>query len=178
MISATSIARDLGLNDVLVRKDIAAVSSMSGRPKTGFPVDGLIADIKEYMGFNDRKKAVIIGAGSLGKALLGNKEFETYGLRIAAAFDTDSNLIGTSVSGIPVLSAEDLETYCRRHTIRIGIITAPKEAAQAIADRLVGCGVKAIWNFSLTRLNVPQGVLVQDENLASSLAMLSHHITK
>ena len=75
-ISATSIANELKLNDVLVRKDIAAVSSTQGKPKSGFQVEGLIRDIKEYMGYNDHKDAVIVGAGSLGRALLGNSEFE------------------------------------------------------------------------------------------------------
>ena len=71
-----------------------------------------------------------------------------------------------------------MEPFCREHGIPIGIITAPMDAAQEIADALVRRGIRAIWNFALVRLNVPEGVLVQNENLASSLAMLSHHITK
>ena len=177
-ISATSIANELKLNDVLVRKDIAAVSSTQGKPKSGFQVGGLIRDIKEYMGYNDRKDAVIVGAGSLGRALLGNSEFEQYGLSISAAFDTREELIGTSISGIRVLSFEELGSYCRDNGILIGIITTPMEAAQRVADVLVDAGVRAIWNFALLRLDVPEGVLVQNENLASSLAMLSHHINR
>ena len=153
-ISATSIANELKLNDVLVRKDIAAVSSTQGKPKSGFQVEGLIRDIKEYMGYNDHKDAVIVGAGSLGRALLGSSEFEQCGLSITAAFD------------------------CRENGILIGIITTPMEEAQKVADVLVRAGVSAIWNFALLRLNVPEGVLVQNENLASSLAMLSHHINQ
>ena len=177
-ISATSIANELKLNDVLVRKDIAAVSSTQGKPKSGFQVEGLIRDIKEYMGYNDHKDAVIVGAGSLGRALLGNSEFEQYGLSITAAFDTNEELISTEISGIRVLSFTELEEYCRETGILIGIITTPMEEAQKVADVLVRAGVSAIWNFALLRLNVPEGVLVQNENLASSLAMLSHHINQ
>ena len=177
-ISATSIANELKLNDVLVRKDIAAVSSTQGKPKSGFQVEGLIRDIKEYMGYNDHKDAVIVGAGSLGRALLGNSEFEQYGLSITAAFDTSKDLIGTAISGIKVLPFEELESYCAENGILIGIITTPMEEAQKVADVLVRAGVQAIWKFALLRLTVPDGVLVQNENLASSLAMLSHHINR
>ena len=131
-------------------------------------------------GFTDLKgkNAVIVGAGSLGRALLGNSEFEQYGLSITAAFDTSKDLIGTAISGIKVLPFEELESYCAENGILIGIITTPMEEAQKVADVLVRAGVQAIWNFALLRLNVPDGVLVQNENLASSLAMLSHHINR
>lgn len=177
-ISATSIANELKLNDVLVRKDIAAVCSTKGKPKSGFPVDELICDIENYMGINDRKEAIIVGAGSLGRALLGNREFEEYGLSISAAFDINKNITGKTVNNIPIFDLSEMESFCREHKIPIGIITTPFEAAQDIADSMVRCGIRAIWNFALIRLNVPEGVLVQNENLASSLAMLSHHISK
>ena len=177
-ISATSIANELKLNDVLVRKDIAAVCSTKGKPKSGFPVDELISDIEDYMGINDRKEAIIVGAGSLGRALLGNREFEEYGLSITAAFDTNKDITGRTVNNIPIFDISEMESFCRERAIPIGIITAPMDAAQGIADSLVRSGIRAIWNFALVRLNVPEGVLVQNENLASSLAMLSHHITK
>ena len=177
-ISATSIANELKLNDVLVRKDIAAVSSTQGKPKAGFPVDELILDIIDYMGYNDKKDAIIVGAGSLGRALLGNHEFEGYGLSLVAAFDIKPELIGKEIYGIPVYHISELETFCSEHRVPIGIITTPPDVAQGIADTFCRVGIMAIWNFALTRLDVPEGVLVQNENLASSLAMLSHHITK
>ena len=177
-ISATAIAAKLELNDVLVRKDIGTVASRQGKPKAGFPVDMLIADIERYLGCRERKQAVIAGAGSLGTALLKNSEFEEYGLFITAAFDVREELIGTEINGIPVLADSALEDFCRDNGIRMGIITAPKEAAQKIADAMVRGGVQAIWNFALLKLTVPEGILVQNENLASSLAMLSRHISR
>ncbi len=177
-ISATAIANELMLNDVLVRKDIAAVSSTQGKPKSGFPVDDLILDIIDYMGCNDKKEAIVVGAGSLGRALLGNHEFKEYGLTLVAAFDIKPELIGREISGIPVLDASEMEDFCSSRRIPIGIITTPADVAQSIADSLCRAGIMAIWNFALIRLNVPDEVLVQNENLASSLAMLSHHISK
>lgn len=177
-ISAVTIADELGMNSVLVRKEIAAVSTRSGKPKAGFEVAPLIRDIEDYMGFNNEKKTVIVGAGSLGRALLGNSEFSEYGIHIVAAFDVSDAVIGRKINGIEVYPVEDLEKYCTDNSIPIGIITTPVSAAQRVADALVRGGVKAIWNFAQTILNVPEGTLVQNENLASSLVLLSRHINK
>ena len=174
--SAASIAAALGLNDVLVRKDIAAVSTKQGRPKAGFEVETLIYDIENYMGYHNIKEAVLVGAGSLGSALLRNHEFEMYGLKIVAAFDVKRSLIHKQVGGIEVFSSVQLRRYCLRHNIQIGIVTVPPDAAQMVADQLVEGGIRAIWNFALVKLTVPEHVLVQNEDLASSLAMLSQHL--
>ena len=85
-ISATTIAEALQLNDVQVRKDLASVSS-SGKPKVGYNVKDLIAELEAFLGYNDIDNAVIVGAGSLGKALLNYSGFKAYGLNIIAAFD-------------------------------------------------------------------------------------------
>ena len=176
-VSAAAIAAELKLNDVLVRKDISAVSSVHGRPKAGFHVDTLIHDIENYMGCNNVKEAVLVGAGSLGKALLRNREFEVYGFRIVAAFDIKRSLFHKKIDGIEVYSVNRLGAYCRENRIPIGIITVPTESAQEVADALVEGGIRAIWNFALLKLDVPEEVLVQNEDLACSLAMLSQHLT-
>lgn len=175
-VSAASIAKELELNDVLVRKDIAAVSSTGGRPKAGFPVKELIEDIERYMGYHTTKEAVLVGVGSLGKALLKNEEFAMYGLQIVAAFDVRRSMIHKKVGGIEVLSAAKLKDFCLRRNIQIGIITVPADAAQGVADKMIDGGIQAIWNFALVKLHVPENVLVQNEDLASSLAMLCQHL--
>jgi len=174
-ISATGIAEALGMNDVQVRKDLAMVSG-SGRPKIGYIREDLVNDIEEFLGYDDADTAVIAGAGSLGRALLSYGGFEDYGLDIVAAFDTDENIIGTEVGGKEVLDAGKLASLCRRMNIRIGIITVPASQAQAVCDKLTQGGVLAIWNFAPVHLTVPTGVLVKNENMACSLAMLSQHL--
>lgn len=174
--SSAAIAAELQLNDVLVRKDIAAVSSCAGKPKAGFNVERLIHDIEEYMGYHTTKEAVLAGVGSLGKALLRNTEFDMYGLKIVAAFDVKRSLIHKSINGVEVLSLAKLKSYCLRRNIQIGIITVPADAAQDVADRMVDGGIQAIWNFAFIKLKVPDKVLVQNEDLACSLAMLSQHL--
>nr|MDD6336009.1 redox-sensing transcriptional repressor Rex [bacterium] len=174
-ISATTMAEDLGLNQVQVRKDLASVSS-SGRPKVGYPIQALMADIEQFLGYHDANTAVIVGAGRLGCALLGYDGFKRYGLDIRAAFDADPTLEGTSVSGKPIFSMEKLGEICKRLQVHIGIITVPAEHAQEVCNLLVQSGVLAIWNFAPVHLNVGPDILVHNENMAASLAMLSQHL--
>ncbi|HHW24608.1 MAG TPA: redox-sensing transcriptional repressor Rex [Bacillota bacterium] len=174
-ISATAIAEEFGLNDVQVRKDLGAVSG-SGRPKTGYSVTELIAQLEEALGYGTKTKTILVGAGNLGKALLSYSGFADYGIDIIAAFDNNPALWGTFVGGKPILPDIDLEAVCRDKKIMLGIITVPVEHAQEICDRLVACGIRAIWNFAPTILRVPEGVMVENENLASSLAILCKHL--
>ena len=172
-ISATTIAEALQLNDVQVRKDLASVSS-SGKPKVGYNVKDLIAELEAFLGYNDIDNAVIVGAGSLGKALLNYSGFKAYGLNIIAAFDLCEE--PTEFQGKTVFPIAQLESFYRKVNIHIGIITVPASSAQEICDLLVNSGIRAIWNFAPVHLVVPDGILVQNENMASSLALLSNHL--
>lgn len=174
-ISASAIAAAFGLNDVQVRKDLGAVSGL-GKPKTGYRVTELITQLEDCLGYREQTKAVLVGAGNLGKALLSYEGFSDYGLRIVAAFDTDTSLWGQLISGKPVMPPSDLESVCFENRIDLGIITAPAGVAQAICDRMIASGIRAIWNFAPTILRAPETVLVENENLASSLAILSKHL--
>lgn len=176
-VSAPKIAAALALNEVQVRKDIALVSSCAGKPKTGFRVDLLIHDLESFLGYDNMDEAVLIGAGLLGRSLLGYKGFADYGMKIVAAFDCDPSLYDLRFDGEQrIFPMEKLEDLCRRLCVHIGIICVPSESAQAVCDRLVACGIRAIWNFAPTHLTVPDGVLLQNENIASSLAVLSAHL--
>ena len=172
-ISATTIAEALQLNDVQVRKDLASVSS-SGKPKVGYNVKDLIAELEAFLGYNDIDNAVIVGAGSLGKALLNYSGFKAYGLNIIAAFDLCEE--PTEFQGKTVFPIAQLGSFCRKVNVHIGIITVPASIAQEICDLLVESGIRAIWNFAPVHLVVPDGILVQNENMASSLALLSNHL--
>ena len=177
-ISAPAIAKELNLNEVQVRKDLAAVSSSAGKPKIGFRVEELIRVIEAYLGFDNSVDAVLIGAGNLGKALLSYHELKNCGMSIAAAFDTDETLWGTKINGTGIYPLDMLDGLCKRLHVHIGIITVPAAAAQDTCDLLVGCGILAVWNFAPVHLNVPDHILVQNENMAASLAMLSKHLER
>lgn len=173
-ISATALANALGMGEVQVRKDLAMVSN-GGRPKVGYLLEGLKEDISLFLGYNNTTDAVLVGAGKLGQALLGYNGFEAYGLNILAAFDVN-NPPESAVDKKPILHMDKLERFCRTHKILMGIITVPAAYAQEVCDRMIECGIKAIWNFAPTHLDVPPHILVQNENMATSLALLSMHL--
>lgn len=175
-ISATALAAALEMGEVQVRKDLAMVSD-GGRPKVGYRRLGLISDIEQFLGYDNTNNAVLIGAGKLGRALLGYTGFSEYGLNIVAAFDAAAEQAGTDESGKPVLPMTELENLCKERNILIGIITVPSACAQEVCDELISYGVKAIWNFAPVHLDVPTGILVQYENMAASLAVLSKHLS-
>ena len=173
-ISATALANALGMGEVQVRKDLAMVSD-GGRPKIGYQREGLIDDIEQFLGYDNTTDAVLIGAGKLGQALLDYTGFEEYGVRILAAFDVAPAARETS-GGKPILHIEKLWEFCLGHKVRMGIITVPAVHAQSVCDQLIACGIRAIWNFAPTHLDVPANILVQNENMATSLAVLSMHL--
>ncbi len=160
-ISATILANALNLGEVQVRKDLAKLSC-GGKPKIGYVVDSLLKDLKDYMGYNTKTKAVIIGMGRLGEALYHYQGFSKQMIKIVAAFDIKEEYLDLS----------ELEKICKKNNVDIGIITVPKDQAQTIADALVRSKVKAIWNFAPIILEVPETIVVRNENMASSLSIL------
>ncbi len=172
-ISATAVAAAMGLHEVQVRKDLSSVSG-GGRPKTGYCIRELIGDLEEFLGYRSTKEAILVGVGHLGSALLSFKGFGQCGMQIVAAFDNDPEKIGRPVSGIPVYHVRELPAFCHRARIRIGILTTRPEHAQTICDAMVEGGILVIWNFSTALLRVPEKMIVHNENLAVSLAMISH----
>lgn len=173
-ISATTLANALGMGEVQVRKDLAAVSD-GGRPKVGYLRESLIDDIEQFLGYDNSTDAVLVGAGKLGQALCDYSGFADYGLHILAAFDIMPSVSFTS-KGIPVHYMHQMEEFCWANKVRMAIITVPATHAQQVCNRLIDCGIRAIWNFAPVHLEVPENILVQNENMATSLAVLSMHL--
>ena len=173
-ISATALANALGMGEVQVRKDLAMVSD-GGRPKIGYNRESLMEDISQFLGYDNTTDAILVGAGKLGQALLGYSGFGAYGLNIVAGFDLNPRADRTE-EGKPILPMEELESFCYANKILMGIITVPADQAQQVCDRLIACGIKAVWTFAPVHLDVPENILVQNENMATSLALLSMHL--
>ena len=177
-VSSATMAQSLNMNPVLVRKDLAGVSSVEGKPRAGFEIDTLLNDLSEFLGYNKVDEAILVGVGSLGRLILTNTEFSSMGLDIAVGFDKDPDLVGLQIGSKYILPMEKMESYIKRTGVKIGIITVPADQAQSVCDQMVECGILAIWNFAFTLLNVPKGILVKNENLPSSLAVLSQQLAK
>jgi redox-sensing transcriptional repressor len=171
-ISGTVIAQELNLEPIQVRKDLA-ITGIVGKPKKGYPVEELIKAIERYLGWDLNHDAVVVGAGNLGSALMGYQEFHRHGLRIVAAFDTDPQKVGSQVHGVPVRAMENLEQGIKAIGAEIAILTVPSPFAQATAEILVRSGITSIWNFTNTKLKVPDQIIVQREDLSSGYALLS-----
>ena len=174
-ISATHIARELELGEVQVRKDLNAISG-AGKPKLGYVTEELIQKLEDCLGCNRMTPAVLVGVGKLGKALLDYSGFEKFGVKIIAAFD--SNETALSLSGkVEILPISQFEQFCKEHNVKLGIITVGEGSAQTVCEQMVSSGVEAIWNFAPCKLKVPKGTLVQNENLALSLAHLNNQLS-
>ncbi len=171
-ISGTLIAMELNLEPIQVRKDLS-ITGIAGKPKRGYPVAPLIAAIESYLNWDTRVDAVVVGAGNLGNALSGFPGFRQHGLYIVAGFDTDPAKIGGSIHGSPVYAMEELGARVRALGVTVAILTVPSAMAQDVATVLAGAGVDAIWNFTNVKLKLPEGVVVQNEDLSSGYAMLS-----
>lgn len=177
-VSSTMIAEALGLNDIVVRKDLAAVSAGGGRPRVGFSVVGLKQCMGECLGYYNVDRAVLAGAGQLGRALLSYAGFEEYGVRILAGFDADESVVGLEKGGKPIMHISELQGFCRRFGVRIGIIAVPAAAAQSVCDMLAAGGVLAVWNFAPIPLKAAKDVYVYNENMARPLSLLSRHLAE
>lgn len=174
-VSCTDIGQDLGLDPTQVRKDLEAVGA-AGRPRIGYGAAALTNELEQFLGWNNVHEAFLVGAGSMGSALLGYRKFEQCGLKIVAAFDQDPSKVGASIHGKHVLVLDKLPNLAERMHILIGIITVPAAEAQAVADLMVAGGIRAIWNFAPVRLRVPDHVIVHNEDLYCSLAALSQKL--
>lgn len=172
-VSASDLATLLSLNEEQVKKDLQLVCSTSGKPRKGREVNTLIRDIQDYLGYKNNTDAIVVGAGHLGQALLNYKGFIELGINIQAAFDIDKKIVGQAVNGKPVFHVDKIKTLVPKLNARIAIVAVPSEAANEIASKLVEAGIKAIWNFSPVHLNVGNDLIVENVNLASSLAVLS-----
>ncbi len=171
-ISSATVADALDMNDVQVRKDLAAVCKSAGIPKKGFVVRDLIGGISDFLGYSNGNDAILIGAGNLGSALMSYRGFDNYGINIVAAFDSRPEVIDNK----KIFDVSLVGEMCKKMNVKIGIITVPDSEAQKVCDLLVESGILAIWNFAPTHIKAPEEILVQNENMASSLALLSNHL--
>ena len=175
-ISATTISKELNLGEVQVRKDLAAVSG-AGKPRLGYETEFLIEQLEDCLGYNQLTNAVLVGAGKLGRALLQYDGFERFGVKIKAAFDSNDKVINFD-SKTEILPISQFDSFCKENNIRLGIITVGEGSAQDVCNQMVQSGIKAIWNFAPCKLQVPIGVLLQNENLALSLAHLRNQLSR
>jgi len=174
-ITSAQLGAVLLIDPTQVRKDFGAIGLM-GISRVGYEVCEVCRAIRLVFGFDQPYSAVLVGAGHLGNALVSYPGFVRYGLRIVAAFDNDPKKTGKYIGEVKVRGIRSLKPFLRKHDIKLAILTTPVAVSQAITDRLVSAGVKAIWNFSPTRLSAPRDVLIRNEHISLGLAQVAYHL--
>lgn len=168
-ISSSVIAKELGLGEVQVRKDLSSVAG-AGRPKVGFDVADLTVSIERFLGRRKLEPVVVIGAGRLGTAILNYNGLAEYGFEAIAAFDRSNIKMGDP----KIFSMEELPDFCKNHGVSMAVVAVPDYACQEVCNKAVEAGITKIVNFSSVRPDVPSGILVEHVNIALSLAALKH----
>ena len=177
-ISSSALGASLGLTASQIRQDLSCFGEF-GQQGYGYNVESLRAEISEILGMKRGYRAVLLGAGNLGRALMENFHFDRSGVTLTAAFDVAPPLVGQEFAGVSIHHVDQLEDYLREHPANIGVLTVPRGAANAIAARLVACGVRGIWNFTNIELDVSApGVVVENVHFADSLLALGYMISE
>jgi len=171
-ISCTRIARELDLDSTQVRKDLA-LTGITGRPRIGYELAPLIIAIETFLGWDQVMDSFLVGAGSLGHALIGYENFTNCGMNIVAAFDVAEDKIGREIHGRKIYHLNDMPAMAKSHNVTVGVLTVPAHAAQAAANIMISSGLAGIWNFAPVKLDAPENVLIENVELVSSLAILS-----
>lgn len=173
-VSSTQISKNLNVDSSQIAKDLSFLN-VRGKTRIGYAVDELESILRDFLGFQKRHPAVMIGVGSLGGALIQDSGLTNYGLNIVAGFDVDSSKIGTDGT-VPVFHVDDMTEQIRAFDAEVAVIAVPVEHAEAVADAAVDAGIKALWNFTPHRLRPRQGVVIQDTSIYSNLALMYNRL--
>ncbi len=170
--SSSQLGRRLGFTDTQVRKDLAHFGHF-GHPGIGYRCEELVGAIRKILGTDREWRVALVGAGNLGRALLGYRGFHRQGFRLVAAFDTDASLVGSEIEGVPIRHASQLAEIVSQEQVELGLVAVPASVAQEVADQLVAAGVGGILNFAPVTLTVPDGVSKVGVDLARELEQVT-----
>lgn len=174
-VSSTRISAEVGVDASQIAKDLSFLN-IKGKTRIGYEVARLESRLRDFLGFDQQHNAVIIGAGSLGSALMRDSGLLRYGLNLVAAFDIDEQIVGGEIRGIPIYHISRLGEIARDRQVNIAAVTVPVDAAQVVADTIMDVGIRAIWNFTPCRIMVRPNVVVQNTSIYSHLAVMYNRL--
>ena len=176
-ISSNDLSKRMKVTASQIRQDLNNFGGF-GQQGYGYNVKYLYTEIGKILGLEEDHNIIIIGGGNLGQALANYAAFENRGFILKGIFDVNPRLQGVSIRGVPIRMMDDLKTFVQNNEIDIAVLTIPKEKAIEVANMLVENGVRAIWNFAHTDLNLPDNVVVENVHLSESLMQLSYNISR
>ena len=170
-VSSTQISKELNVDASQIAKDLSFLN-IKGKTRIGYDVHQLVKELTDFLGFKKKHNAIVIGAGSLGAALMNDKGLSQYGLNIVAGFDVNDAITGTMVADTPVYDMRELGDRLPEFNAQIAILTVPIEHSQEAANEVIACGIKAIWNFTPFRIKAPADIVIANTSIYSHLALI------
>lgn len=175
-ISSSELSHRMHVTASQIRQDLNHFGGF-GQQGYGYNVEFLYREISKILGLDAVKNMVIIGGGNIGQALANFEAFKKRGFVTIGIFDNSPQVIGRRISGVPVMDIAELEAFIESHDVRIAVLTVPKSVAPQIAERVVSCGIRAIWNFAHTDLHIEEKVVIENVHLSDSLMQLSYRLS-
>lgn len=176
-ISSNELSRRMKVTASQIRQDLNNFGGF-GQQGYGYNVRYLYSEIAKILGLDSDHNMVIIGAGNLGQALANYASFEKRGFILKGMFDVNPRLKGISIRGVEIRMMDELKDFIIENDIDIAVLTIPKARAKEVAGLLAENGVRAIWNFAHTDLNLPENVIVENVHLSESLMRLSYNLSR
>lgn len=174
-VSSTQISCALNVDSSQIAKDLSFFN-LGGKTRIGYEVSTFVDIISDFLGFRRCHKAYIIGAGSLGRALINDDGLSKYGLKIVAGFDVSEEALRRNDVGVPLYNMDQMPEIMEKEPAQIGILTVPAQCAQDAADKAIGSGIKAIWNFTPYRVKVADGIVMANTSIYAHLALIYNRL--
>lgn len=176
-ISSNELSSLIGYTASQIRQDLNNFGGF-GQQGYGYNIQSLYNEISSILGLDKEYKMVIVGAGNLGQAIANYTHYYKSGFMVSAMFDVNPKLIGLRINDIEVLDSERLEDFMKENTVDIGIVCTNKASAQEVVDKLCAGGIRGIWNFAPTDLQLPEGIALENVHLSDSLHSLAYYINR
>jgi redox-sensing transcriptional repressor len=176
-VTSLEISQHTKINSAEVRRDLIYFG-LKGKRGVGFNIEDLISSFNKILGYNDRVRIVLIGAGNLGKAILNYKMLDKFGFKIEIVFDNDSNVIGRTISGIKVKDIAEIKSTVKEKGINIAILAVSEGSAQKVTDLLVDAGIRVIINYTPVPIKAPSGVNIQTTDPIEKLLHTLYYLSK
>lgn len=177
-ISSSELGRQMGLTSSQIRQDFSCFGEF-GQQGYGYNIQALRSEIAQILGMDRAYSVILIGAGRIGQSLIENFNFARYGFRLLGAFEIRKELVGTKIADITIADAETQDAFIKEHSVDIAILSINRDRAQAVANKLIASGVRAIWNFTEAELDPgDSGVVIENIHFSDSLLALSYYLSE
>jgi redox-sensing transcriptional repressor len=175
VVSSQELGRQLSVTPAQIRKDLSYFGRF-GKQGRGYNVAKLLEELRRILGLNRQWRMALVGVGRLGRAIIGYEGFGPQGFRIVEAFDSDPEMIGTSIDGLVIKKTSELEDVLRQNPVDVGIVAVPAETAQEVIDALVRSGVRGILNYAPVAARIPHGVHVKRIDPVLALQGMTYYL--